>query len=71
MISCKLCGHEFDETKAEELDCNCGCGGNKVLCPNCGYEVRLPRDSMPRKIKKQEEMGFFGKIMQKFRMDSY
>lgn len=71
MISCKLCGHEFDETKEELLDCTCGCGGDKVLCPNCGYEVRLPNGSIPRKVKKQEEMGFFGKIMKVFRMDSY
>lgn len=71
MISCKLCGHEFDENTAEAIDCNCGCGSDKVLCPNCGYEVRLPRKDMPRKVKKQEEMGFFGKIMQIFRMDSY
>ena len=33
MISCKLCGHEFDETKAEELDCNCGCGGHEGGMP--------------------------------------
>jgi hypothetical protein len=71
MISCKLCGHEFDESKEELLDCTCGCGGDKVLCPNCGYEVRLPNSNMGRRVKKQEEMGFFGKVMKIFRMDSY
>ncbi len=70
MIECKLCGHKFDENKAELLDCNCGCGGNKVMCPNCGYEVRLPRTDKPRKIKKQEEMGVLGKVISTFRMDS-
>jgi len=71
MLSCRLCGHEFDETKEELLDCTCGCGGDKVLCPNCGYEVRLPNDARPKKVKKQEDMGFFGKVMKRFRMDSY
>ena len=41
------------ETKEELLDCSCGCGGDKVLCPNCGYEVRLPNDARPKKVKKQ------------------
>ena len=52
MIQCKLCGHKFDETTAQPRDCNCGCGGNNVLCPNCGYEVRLPRTNIPKKPKK-------------------
>ena len=71
MISCRLCGKEFDETTEELLECTCGCGSDKVLCPNCGYEVRLPNSNIPKKVKKEEEMGFFGKIMKAFRMDSY
>ncbi len=69
MIECRLCGCKFDEDKAELLDCNCGCGGNKVMCPNCGYEVRLPRTNQPRRFKKQEEMGLVGKIVSALRMD--
>ena len=68
MIQCKLCGHKFDETTAQPIDCNCGCGGNNVLCPNCGYEVRLPRTNIPKKPKKEEERGFMGKLMSKLRM---
>ncbi|OED29972.1 hypothetical protein [Methanosphaera sp. WGK6] len=68
MIKCKLCGFEFDETKEELIDCNCGCGGDNVFCPNCGYEVRLPRSSIPKKVKKEEEQGFFGRMASKLRM---
>ncbi|MCD7781293.1 MAG: hypothetical protein LUG89_01125 [Methanosphaera sp.] len=68
MIECRLCGHNFDENEAEMIDCNCGCGGDNVLCPNCGYEVRLPRENRPKKVKKEEDMGFFGKLMQALRM---
>lgn len=68
MVQCKLCGHEFDEDEAELIDCKCGCGGDNVLCPNCGYEVRLPRTNKPRRIKKDEELGFFGKLANALRM---
>ena len=69
MISCKLCGHEFDELKAEPLECGCGCGSSKVMCPNCGYEVRL-NTNIPRP-KKDDNSSFFSKITKRFRMDSY
>ncbi|MBE6487689.1 MAG: hypothetical protein E7Z86_03140 [Methanosphaera stadtmanae] len=69
MATCKLCGHEFDESKEELLECNCGCGGDKVSCPNCGYEVRITSNVAKRPVK-EEEAGLLGKFIQKFRMDS-
>lgn len=33
-MECKICGTVYDESTAENLDCNCGCGGDLVLCPN-------------------------------------
>ncbi|MDD6286008.1 hypothetical protein [Candidatus Methanosphaera massiliense] len=68
IVECKLCGNKFESSEAEEIECNCGCGGENVLCPNCGYEVRLPRTGMPKKVKKEEDMGFFGKVMSALRM---
>ena len=83
MIQCRICGCKFDEKNVKPCGCscafggchgnnvrcpNCGCGGNNVLCPNCGYEVRLPRTNIPKKPKKEEEMGFMGKLMSKLRM---
>ena len=69
MAVCRLCGHEFDETKEELLECNCGCGSDKVLCPNCGYDVRV-KSNVARRPKTEDEMGFFGKLINRLRMDT-
>ena len=62
MIQCKLCGHKFDETTAQPIDCNCGCGGNNVLCPNCGYD--MPR---PKELKKTNNENFNFSIMDRIK----
>jgi hypothetical protein len=42
MITCPLCGHEFEETA---LTCSAGCplaavqGCQLVCCPNCGFQM--------------------------------
>lgn len=69
MAVCRLCRHEFDESKEELLECNCGCGSDKVLCPNCGYEVRI-KSNVARRPKTEKEMGLLGKLIGFLRMDS-
>lgn len=69
MAECRLCGHKFDETKEELLECHCGCGSNKVLCPNCGYEVRV-KSAIPEKPKTDEELGLLGKLVKALRMSN-
>ena len=70
-LKCKLCGYEFDSDDAEEADCNCGCGGSLVFCPNCSYEVRLPKEAQSNLTKKdidRADNSFLGKVKNVFRM---
>ena len=68
MCRCKLCGKEFDHEEAEIIDCNCGCGGDNVLCLNCGYEVRLPREYRLQRPKLKKEDTLFTKVRRIFQM---
>lgn len=61
-MECKICGTVYDESTAENLDCNCGCSGDLVLCPNCGYAVKIPgpkkKKSFAEKITSMFRMGY-------------
>ncbi len=63
MAECRICGCVFDEKKAERIDCNCGCGGDIILCPNCGYTIKLNTNN-----NKEQNQGFFKKIVNSLRM---
>lgn len=61
MVECKICGTIYNEKKAEKLDCSCGCGGDLILCPNCGYALKLNN-------KTKNKNNFFKKLTDIFRM---
>ncbi len=47
MLQCMICGNKFDETKVDRTRvCNCGfdCHGANVPCPNCGFDVFVPKE---------------------------
>ncbi|WP_304123828.1 hypothetical protein [Methanosphaera cuniculi] len=62
MAQCKLCGTTFNEDEAETIDCNCGCGSDLYLCPNCGYAIKLSVK------EKEEKRSFLKKLTDAFRM---
>ena len=60
MMKCTLCGFKFDEMDRSICECNCGfsgCGGDFLICPECGYHMVAPpeikkrlKDFVPPKI---------------------
>ena len=48
MLKCDICGCEFDHTEAGDCDCGMGCGGQNVKCPNCGFDIPVPRELRPK-----------------------
>ena len=50
-MQCMLCGCKFDLEEASKCECNCafgGCGGQNVKCPNCGFDIPVPRELRPK-----------------------
>lgn len=61
MITCPLCGNQFDENTSRGGCSGCskqGCG--LIKCPNCQYEF-------PLELKKSEEGGLLRKILNALR----
>ncbi len=46
MLECRICGHKFELEEADRSHCNCGfnCGGINAPCPNCGFDVLIPKE---------------------------
>lgn len=63
MIQCRLCGHKFDESKVDKTKCNCAfdCHGANVLCPNCGYDVPVPKE-LRQNIPRSDKESFLNKL---------
>ena len=67
MLQCRLCGHKFDETKVGPCNCSCGfgnCHGSNVLCPNCGFDVPVPKEL--RKDNNNNKGSFLSKLRKTF-----
>ena len=64
MLECRICGCKFDEQKVDRTQCNCGsdCRGVNVPCPQCGFDVLVPRHLRPK-----NENSLLSKIKNSFK----
>lgn len=46
MLECRICGCKFDVNDIDRSHCNCrfNCGGINAPCPNCGFDVLVPKE---------------------------
>ena len=45
MLECRICGCKFDVKDVDRSHCDRGfnCGGINAPCPNCGFDVLIPK----------------------------
>ena len=71
MMKCTLCGFKFDEMDRSPCECSCafgGCGGDFLVCPECGHHMIAPPDVKKRlkEIEGKNETSIFSKIIKIF-----
>ena len=65
-MQCMLCGCKFDLEEASKCECSCtfgGCGGQNVKCPNCGFDMPVPRELRPK-----NNSGIMNKLKSSFKI---
>ncbi|RAP52043.1 MAG: hypothetical protein BZ138_03710 [Methanosphaera sp. rholeuAM270] len=68
MLQCMICGHKFDESKVDRTKCSCGhnCHGTNLPCPNCGFDVYVPRE-LRSGLEQFGEESFLSKVKHAFK----
>ncbi|MCI5867715.1 MAG: hypothetical protein SOZ23_06890 [Methanosphaera sp.] len=62
MVTCDICGCEFDIENSGCCDCGFGCGGGQVKCPRCGLHMPLPDDIRDERKREYDANTVFAKM---------